>query len=117
MTVANVFHAGDGNLHPIILFDERKEEELRGALAISREILEVCVEAGGTLSGEHGIGLEKMDVMELVYTSRDLDAMRKVKQAFDPEGLCNPGKILPDGKGVKMPLLRVPASLRGVSRR
>ncbi len=117
ITVANVFHAGDGNLHPIILFDERRGEELQKALAMSREILEVCVEAGGTLSGEHGIGVEKLDVMGLVCSSSDLEVMQKVKETFDPKGLCNPGKLLPRGEGVEMPLLRIPASLDEVSRR
>ncbi len=111
LRVANVFHAGDGNLHPIILFDERNEDQLQRALAMSREILEVCVEAGGTLSGEHGIGLEKMDIMPLVYAPEDLEVMKKVKRAFDPEGLSNPGKMFPGEEEVRMPLLRVPPSL------
>lgn len=117
LRVANVFHAGDGNLHPIILFDERDADQLHKALEMSREILKICVEAGGTLSGEHGIGLEKLDIMGLVYTPQDLEAMKRVKRAFDPQDLCNPGKVLP-GEDVEMPLRRVPAAfLTGSGRR
>lgn len=116
LTVANVFHAGDGNLHPVLLFDEREGAQLRHALEAGREILRLCVEAGGTLSGEHGVGLEKMDLMPLVYAPPDLAAMRRVKEAFDPEGRCNPGKVLPGEAEVEMPLLRVPAALRGGGR-
>ncbi len=112
LTIANVFHAGDGNLHPILLFDERDENQLRHALEASREILRICVEAGGTLSGEHGVGLEKMDLMPWVYAPQDLLAMRRVREAFDPQGRCNPGKILPGTSAVEMPLLRVPEGLR-----
>ncbi len=111
LSVANVFHAGDGNLHPVILFDERDVDQLHKALEMSREILRVCVDAGGTLSGEHGIGLEKMGIMGLVYTPQDLDAMSKVKRAFDPRDLCNPGKMLP-GEEIEMPLRRVPAAFQ-----
>lgn len=116
LRVANVFHAGDGNLHPIILFDERDEDQLHKALRMSREILKVCVETGGTLSGEHGIGLEKVDIMGLVYSPHDIEAMKKVKRAFDPRNICNPGKVLP-GEEVEMPIRRVPASLQTGSER
>ncbi len=112
LTIANVFHAGDGNLHPIILFDEREPDQIQRALEASREILEHCVQAGGTISGEHGVGLEKIDMMGLVYSEADLEAMRKVKRALDPGGLCNPGKVFPGEAEVKMPLLRVPEGLR-----
>jgi glycolate oxidase len=96
LRVANVFHAGDGNLHPLILFDLRD-----GAAALERaktaglEILTACVEAGGSLTGEHGIGMEKNCYMPLQFASADLAAMRRVKEAFDPAGLMNPGKIFP----------------------
>jgi glycolate oxidase len=96
LAIANVFHAGDGNLHPLILFDERNEEELRKVHLAGSEILRVCAEAGGTISGEHGIGTEKMKEMFFVFTSQDIDAMRRVKRAFDPEDIYNPGKVLPD---------------------
>lgn len=96
LTIANVFHAGDGNLHPLILFDERNEEELRKVHLAGSEILKICAEAGGTISGEHGIGTEKKKEMLFVFTPKDISAMKKVKKAFDPEEILNPGKILPE---------------------
>lgn len=97
LLVANVFHAGDGNLHPNLLFDRRDPEQLARVQAASREIMTVCVEAGGTITGEHGVGLDKRQYMPLVCSPEVLDAMGRVKAAFDPAGLCNPGKVLPDG--------------------
>ncbi|MBU2055316.1 MAG: FAD-binding protein [Proteobacteria bacterium] len=94
--IANVFHAGDGNLHPLILFDERDKDELERVHAAAAEIMKVCVDMGGTISGEHGIGVEKLHGMFLIFSSRDIDAMRKVKAAFDPANLFNPGKVLPE---------------------
>src|SRR5512139_918346 len=96
LDVANVFHAGDGNLHPLILFDERNEDELRRVHLAGSEILKACVDAGGTISGEHGIGVEKMKEMCFVFSDRDVTAMKKVKMAFDPEDVYNPGKVLPE---------------------
>ncbi len=96
LPIANVFHAGDGNLHPLILFDERNEEELKKVHLAGSEILKICAEAGGTISGEHGIGTEKKKEMFFVFTPKDISAMRKVKRAFDPEDLFNPGKVLPE---------------------
>ncbi|MDH3224944.1 MAG: FAD-binding protein [Gemmatimonadota bacterium] len=96
LTVANVFHAGDGNLHPNILFDRRDGEELARVERASKEIMELCVEAGGTITGEHGVGLDKRDYMTLVYGSDELDALWGVRRSFDPAGLMNPGKVLPD---------------------
>lgn len=96
LAIANVFHAGDGNLHPLILFDERNEEELRKVRLAGSEILKLCAEAGGTISGEHGIGTEKMKEMFFIFTPRDIEAMRRVKKAFDPEDVYNPGKVLPE---------------------
>jgi glycolate oxidase len=95
LTIANVFHAGDGNLHPLILFDERNEEELRKVHLAGSEILKICADAGGTISGEHGIGTEKMKEMFYVFTPKDIAAMEKVKKAFDPDEVYNPGKVLP----------------------
>ena len=93
---ANVFHAGDGNLHPLILFDMRNgPDELERAKEVGIEILTACVEAGGSLTGEHGIGMEKNCYMPLQFAPADLAAMRRVKDAFDPAGLANPGKIFP----------------------
>ncbi|MSQ06610.1 MAG: FAD-binding protein [Dehalococcoidia bacterium] len=98
MPIANVFHAGDGNLHPIMLFDERVPGALEKALAAGGEILRICVEAGGTLTGEHGVGLEKKEYMPLVYTPEDLAAMKLARDAFAPANRLNPGKIFPDGQ-------------------
>ncbi|TMG66029.1 MAG: FAD-binding protein [Chloroflexi bacterium] len=96
LRVANVFHAGDGNLHPLLLFDARKGPEgLERAKEAGLEILTACIEAGGSLTGEHGVGMEKNCYMPLQFTSADLAAMRRVKDAFDPAGLANPGKIFP----------------------
>ncbi len=96
LAIANVFHAGDGNLHPLILFDERNEEELRKVHLAGSEILKLCADAGGTISGEHGIGTEKKKEMLFVFSPRDIAAMKKVKKAFDPEEVFNPGKVLPE---------------------
>jgi glycolate oxidase len=98
LRVANVFHAGDGNLHPLVLYDSRNEGELHKAEEMGAEIIQACVAMGGSLTGEHGIGLEKRDFMPLMYTEDDLNAMRKVKRVFDPDGLMNPGKIFPTAK-------------------
>ncbi len=98
LRVANVFHAGDGNLHPLMLYDSRNEGELRKAEEMGSEIIKACIEMGGSLTGEHGIGLEKRDYMPIMYTDDDLEAMSKVKKVFDPEGLLNPGKIFPTTK-------------------
>ncbi len=97
LLVVNVFHAGDGNLHPILVFDAREPgiwERVHGA---GEAIVRACVAAGGVLSGEHGIGLEKRDFMPLVFTVDDLDAQARLRDAFDPEGIANPQKVLPRG--------------------
>ena len=95
--IANVFHAGDGNLHPCLLFDEREPGALEKITVAGAEVLEVCVAAGGTLTGEHGVGLEKKEQMLLVYSEDDMAVMRKVRDAFAPRNNINPGKIFPDG--------------------
>jgi len=97
LVVTNVFHAGDGNLHPLLSFDRRIPGTLERVLAASDEIVRLCIGAGGALSGEHGIGLEKRDFMPLVFTGDDLGAQACVREAFDPEGLMNPLKVLPSG--------------------
>jgi len=97
--VANVFHAGDGNLHPLILFDSRYPDQVEKILAMSEEIMKLCVDVGGSLSGEHGIGYEKKDFMDLVFTETDLQSMLRVKQVFNPDGLLNPEKIFPSRRG------------------
>ncbi|HIF13610.1 MAG TPA: FAD-binding protein [Dehalococcoidia bacterium] len=93
--IANVLHAGDGNLHPCILFDSRDPVQVEKALIAGGRILEMCVEVGGALSGEHGIGLEKQGYLPLVFTDEDLEAMARLKPAFGAAGMFNPGKIFP----------------------
>ena len=95
--IANLLHAGDGNLHPSILFDERKPGDTENILAIGAEILRICVDAGGVLSGEHGIGLEKQNQMPLMFTDQDMAAMALLKVAFETEDSFNPGKVFPTG--------------------
>jgi len=95
LTLSNVFHAGDGNLHPNISFDRRDPDELARVLAAGKEILETCVAAGGVITGEHGVGTEKREFIGLVFGEADLDAMRRLRETFDPERVCNPGKIFP----------------------
>lgn len=97
LVLGNVFHAGDGNLHPLIVFDRRQPGVLEKVHEAGEAIIEVCVTAGGSLSGEHGIGLEKRDAMPLVFSAADLEAQNKLRAAFDPAGLCNPEKVLPRG--------------------
>ena len=98
LRIPNVFHAGDGNLHPLILYDEREPDQVRRALAVSDEILTKCVELGGSVTGEHGIGAEKIDFMAKQFSPDDLDAMRMLRRVFDPEGRCNPHKMFPGSK-------------------
>jgi glycolate oxidase subunit GlcD len=93
--IATVAHAGDGNLHPLILYDRNNLEETKAAKKTSEEILDTCLALGGTISGEHGIGLEKLAAMSRMFSTADLAAMRKVKQVFDPLNILNPGKLLP----------------------
>jgi glycolate oxidase len=93
--VANVFHAGDGNLHPLILYDANKPDELRRAEAFGADILRLCVEVGGVLTGEHGVGIEKRDLMPAMFTDIDLAQQQRLKCAFDAQGLLNPGKVFP----------------------
>jgi glycolate oxidase len=95
LQIPNVFHAGDGNLHPLILFDWRNAEQKARVMKAGMEILELCVKMGGTISGEHGVGIEKMDAMHLVFREVEIEAQRKVKRAFDPKDLANPGKMFP----------------------
>jgi glycolate oxidase len=97
LVVTNVFHAGDGNLHPLFSFDLREPGTLERVLAAADEVVRLCVDAGGAISGEHAIGLEKRDFMPLVFSDDDLAAMACVRHAFDPDGRMNPMKVLPDG--------------------
>jgi glycolate oxidase len=98
LRVGNVFHAGDGNLHPNILYDPRKPGEEARVVEAGAQIMKVCAEVGGSISGEHGIGLEKSDFMPFIFSPADLAFMHKVKIAFNPTGLCNPGKVFPTKK-------------------
>ena len=98
VTLSNVFHAGDGNLHPNISYDGRDAEQTRRVLAAGEEILRLCVAAGGTLSGEHGIGAEKRDLMPVVFDDVDLEIMQRVHDVWNPRGLCNPGKVFPSAR-------------------
>lgn len=95
LRVANVFHAGDGNLHPLIMFDANQEGQLRAAEALGAEILKLCVAMGGVLTGEHGVGVEKRDLMPLMFSTIDLEHQQRVKCAFDPRNALNPGKVFP----------------------
>lgn len=91
----NVFHAGDGNLHPLLLFDSRDEDQLHRVEKAGWEIMQACVDLGGTISGEHGIGVEKKEAMRMVFSEDDFDVQRGLKRAFDPENILNPGKVIP----------------------
>jgi glycolate oxidase len=93
--VANVFHAGDGNLHPLVLFDESKDGEAEAAEEVSGAILDLCIEHGGSITGEHGVGMDKARYMPRMYDEADLDTMQLVRCAFDPDGISNPGKVFP----------------------
>jgi len=95
LRVANVFHAGDGNIHPILLYDERDRDQVERVLVAGRQILEACVALGGSLTGEHGIGVEKMDLLPLLFAEADLDLMRRVRRVFDAELRSNPHKMFP----------------------
>jgi len=95
LRIANVFHAGDGNLHPLILYDANQADELERAEAFGADILRLCVEVGGVLTGEHGVGVEKRDLMPTMFTEADLKAQQRLKCAFDDKGLLNPGKVFP----------------------
>jgi glycolate oxidase len=97
--IGNIFHAGDGNLHPIIPFDARSERQFRDAVAASDEIIELCTREGGSITGEHGVGMEKDRLMPLLFSETDLDLMRRVRDVFNHNGLLNPQKVLPTAKG------------------
>jgi glycolate oxidase len=96
LRVANVFHAGDGNLHPLILYDANAPGEIERAEEFGADILRLCVEVGGVLTGEHGVGVEKRDLMGTMFDEADLAQQQRLKCAFDPDGLLNPGKVFPE---------------------
>jgi len=95
LAVANVFHAGDGNLHPLVLYDANEPGQVERAEAFGVDILKLCVEVGGVLTGEHGVGVEKRDLMGTMFDEGDLAHQQRLKCAFDPDGLLNPGKVFP----------------------
>ncbi len=105
LRVANVFHAGDGNLHPLILFDGRKHGALERAESLAGRILKMCIEMGGSITGEHGIGVEKRDFLASMFTADEIDCMQRLRAAFDPLGIANPGKMFP---GKEAPALQHP---------
>ena len=110
--IANVFHAGDGNLHPLILYDDRNPEELERAQAANEELLHACIAMGGTVTGEHGVGLDKAKNLALQYGEADLNFMARLRRVFDPDRIMNPGKLLPShpacGEGFRPLRPRVP---------
>src|SRR5205814_9765347 len=95
LRVGNVFHAGDGNLHPLVCYDESEPGAGERARLLAEAILEACVDAGGSITGEHGIGVDKACSMPLLFGPDDLEAMARLRRAWDPAGLANPGKVLP----------------------
>lgn len=99
LRVGNVFHAGDGNIHPLILFDDRNPDEVERAVKASEEILSACIELGGSVTGEHGVGIEKVAFMSRMFSQDDLDAMTNLRAVFNPDDRCNPGKLFPTAGG------------------
>ncbi len=98
LTIGNIFHAGDGNLHPLILFDSRDPEQYRKVVQAGTEILSHCIAVGGSITGEHGVGIEKRDIMPLLFSDDDLEMMQRIKDVFNPTGMLNPLKVLPTSK-------------------
>src|SRR4029079_8062554 len=120
LRIGNVFHAGDGNLHPLICYDESVPGESDRAVEVAGEILSYCVEAGGSIPGEHGGGADKAEYMPRMCTDDDLDVMQRVRAAFDPRNLCNPGKIFPTPRlcgEVPGPYRRHPVEQAGLAER
>ena len=93
LTIANTFHAGDGNIHPLIMYDERNPEQVERTFHAAAEIMKKCIEFEGTISGEHGIGLYKKKFMKWIFSENDVKFMKNIKKVFDNKGLCNPNKI------------------------
>ncbi|HSJ33252.1 MAG TPA: FAD-linked oxidase C-terminal domain-containing protein, partial [Longimicrobiales bacterium] len=95
LVMCNMFHAGDGNLHPTLVFDRRDADQVRRVELASKEMMIACVRAGGTITGEHGVGLDKREYMEMIFTDEEMSVMCDIRRAFDPLGLANPAKVLP----------------------
>jgi glycolate oxidase len=120
LRIGNVFHAGDGNLHPLICYDETIPGQARHAEQVASEILRYCIEAGGAITGEHGVGVDKKAYMSEMFGEHDLDAMQLVRCAFDPSGICNPGKVFPTPRlcgEVPGPYRQHPAERAGLAER
>ena len=100
LQINNVFHAGDGNVHPIFLYDDRNEEQVQNVLLAAEEILQYCIDIGGTLTGEHGVGVEKIHLMSYLFDQPTMNQFHRVKAAFDPGERINAGKLLPSDKVV-----------------
>ncbi|HET9111858.1 MAG TPA: FAD-linked oxidase C-terminal domain-containing protein, partial [Ktedonobacterales bacterium] len=118
LLIPNVFHAGDGNLHPNMVFDRRKPGDIERVMRAGNDLLKACVDLGGMVSGEHGIGLEKRDAMAYVFSARDLAAMGQVRLSFDPHELFNPDKIFPESAAcleARAPLTLAPGLTSGVN--
>ena len=114
--IGNIFHAGDGNLHPLVLFDPRDPAQVDGAMKASAEIIRYCVQIGGALTGEHGVGMEKSELMPLLFSDDDFQLMRQIHDAFNARGLLNPGKVFPLGKGCGETRIRPQAAHAGITR-
>ena len=104
LQVANVFHAGDGNLHPLILYDGRQPGALEKAEALAGEILALCISLGGSITGEHGVGMEKRDYMPAMFSEQEMDIMQALRLAIDPKEIANRGKMFPDGEAPALTL-------------
>jgi glycolate dehydrogenase FAD-linked subunit len=98
LRIGNIFHAGDGNLHPLLMYDARNAAQRRNVMKAALEVMQKCVELGGSITGEHGVGIEKNDLMPLIFSEDDLAVQRKMKQVFNSGEVLNPGKVFPSGK-------------------
>src|SRR5207248_2812879 len=101
LTIGNIFHAGDGNLHPLILFDSRDQNQTERTLAAGKDILNYCISVGGSITGEHGVGMEKNDLMDKLFTSHDLTVMQRLHDVFNPASVLNPQKVFPVAHGCR----------------
>ncbi|MEP0761711.1 MAG: FAD-binding oxidoreductase, partial [Chloroflexota bacterium] len=95
---SNIFHAGDGNVHPVLLFDEHDPRQVQRTLRLSKDILEYCIGIGGTLTGEHGVGVEKIHLMDKMFNPATIRLFQRIKRAWDPDGLLNEGKLIPSDR-------------------
>jgi glycolate oxidase len=111
LIIGNIFHAGDGNLHPLILFDARDEQQTRRTLEAGREILEFCISVGGSITGEHGVGMEKQDLMSSLFSDSELEVMARLRRCFNPDSVLNPQKLLPSARACRETVMPGHASL------